>query len=102
MQPVGKLDDQHPDVARHCNHHFAHGLGLRGLTELYAVELGDPVNQKRNLLAKITSQRLQRVVGVFDGVVQQRGGNGRRPAAKVCENLCHSKRMRDVRLARFA
>ena len=57
VQPVGELDDQHPDVARHRHDHLADGLGLGGVAVLHLVELGDPVDEQRDLVAEVGAQR---------------------------------------------
>ncbi len=50
VQPVGDLDDQNPGVPRHRDDHLADGLGLGGVAEHDLVELGDPVDEMRDLL----------------------------------------------------
>jgi hypothetical protein len=45
---------------------------------------------------------VEAVVGVFYGVVQQRGGKRHRPDTEFCENSGNFKRVGDVRLARLS
>ncbi len=53
VQPVGELDDQHARVAGHRDDHLADRLGLGRLAELDLVELGDAVDQVRDLGAEL-------------------------------------------------
>ena len=56
VEPVGELDDEHPDVARHRDDHLADGLGLRRVAVLHLVELGHAVDQHRHLVAEVLAQ----------------------------------------------
>jgi len=96
VQPVGQLDDQDPDVPAHGDDHLAHGLGLGGVAVLDLVKLGDPVHQASDLVAELGAQRLQRVVGVLDGVVQQGGSDGGRRHPELGEDAGHGQRVSDV------
>ena len=53
VQPVGELDDQHPRVLGHRDDHLADRLGLGRVAELDLVELGDAVDQQRDLAAEV-------------------------------------------------
>ena len=66
------------------------------------VELGDAVDEHRDLVAEVGAELVERVVGVLDRVVQQRGGHRRRADAEVGEDLRDRERVRDVRLAALA
>ena len=59
VQPVAELDDQHPDVASHGHDHLAGGLGLGRLTVLDLVELGDAVDEQRDLVAEVVAQLIE-------------------------------------------
>jgi hypothetical protein len=83
VQPVGQLDHEDPRVLGHRDDHLADRLGLRRVAELDLVELGDAVDEQRDLAAELAAHVLQRVVAVFDGVVQQRGGQRRGVHAEV-------------------
>ena len=96
VQPVGHLDDQHPGVARHRDDHLADGLALGGVAEDHLVELGDAVDQMADLDAEVGGQRLQRVAGVLDGVVQQRGDQRGGVHAEFGEDVRDRQRMGDV------
>ncbi len=98
VQPVRELDDEHADVLAHRDDHLAHGLGLGAVAILQLVELRDAVDEHRDLVAEVGTQLLEPVVGVFDGVMQQRGGKGLRADPEVGEDLRDRDRMRDVGL----
>ncbi|OIQ80927.1 hypothetical protein GALL_373060 [mine drainage metagenome] len=102
VQPVRQLDHQDADVARHRDHHLADGLGLRSLAEGDLVELRDTVDEHRNLGPEVGAELLERVVGVLDRVVQQRGDQRRRCHAELGENGGHGDRVRDVRVTALA
>ena len=102
VQPVGELDDEHADVFRHRDDHLAHRLGLRAVAVLQLVELGDAVDEHRDLVAEVGAHQVERVLGVLDRVVQQRRGERLRADAEVGEDLRDRDRMRDVRLAALA
>ena len=70
VQPIGKLDHQHPDVPAHRHDHLADRFGLGGLPVLDLVQLGAAVDEQRNLFAELVSQLGERVVRVFNRVVQ--------------------------------
>ena len=78
VQAIRELDQQDPDVARHRHDHLANVLRLGQLPclELQAVELGEPVDDARHLLAEALLDLLDRLLGVLHGVVQERGLQG--------------------------
>jgi hypothetical protein len=90
------------DVFRHRHDHLAHGLGLRAVAVLQLVEFGDTVDEHGDLFAELLAQGLELVVGVFDGVVQQRRGDGLRSDAQVGKDLRDGHGVRDVRLSAAA
>ena len=96
MQPIGKLDDEHAYVLGHGHDHLAHRLGLGAVAVLDLIELRDAVDQHADFVSEIGSHFVERVLGIFDSVVQQRCGNGLRPDAKVCQDLGHRYWVRDV------
>ncbi len=102
VQPVGQLDDQDPDVARHGDDHLADGLGLRGVAVLDLVQLGDAVHQRGDVLAEVLAQLVDRVLGVLDRVVQQRGADRVVRHAQLGQDRRHGERVRDVRIAAAA
>ncbi len=74
VQAVGELDQDHPHVGGHRDHHLAVVLGLRLVARLE----GDPgqlrhaVDDRGDLLAEARAHLLDRGGGVLDRVVQQR------------------------------
>jgi len=102
VQPVGQLDHEDPYVAGHRDHHLADGLRLGGVAVVDLVELGDPVHEARDLVAELAAQLVEGVVGVLDGVVQQRGRDGRGRHAEVREDRGDGEGVGDVGVAALA
>jgi hypothetical protein len=75
VEPVGQLDDQHPDVAGHGDDHLADDLGLGRLPTLVAdpVELAQPLGDLGHLGPELLADLLPRQQALLDGVVQQGG-----------------------------
>ena len=73
VQPVGQLDQDHPDVGGHRHHHLAVVLGLPlvAALEVHPGQLGDTVDQLGDLLAEFLADLLQGRAGVLDRVVEQ-------------------------------
>ena len=78
VQAVGQLDDDDADVGDHGQQHLADVLGLVLLAvgKLDLVQLGDAFDDVRHLLAEALLDLFGGHIGVFDGVVQQAGGDG--------------------------
>jgi len=100
VQPVGQLDEHHAHVRDHGQQHLAHvfSLAILAIGKLDFVDFGDastmwPPDRRspRNLL--IGSGR------VFDRIVQQAGGDGRRVHLHLRQHLGHLERVDDIRLA---
>ncbi len=102
VQPVGELDHQHPDVARHRDDHLADRLGLRRVAVLHLVELGDPVDEHGDLVAEVGAHLLERVRRVLDGVVEQGRDQGRLGHADVGQDRGDRERVGDVGVAALA
>ena len=102
MEPVGELDHQDADVAGHGHDHLAHGLGLGGVAVGHLVELGDAVDEHRDLTAEVLLQLGEAVGGVLDGVVQQRRRQRRRGHAELGEDRGDGQRVGDVGVAGLA
>ena len=96
VQPVGELDDEHPDVARHRDDHLADCLGLGGIAPRDLVELGHPVDELGDLVAEVGAELVKGVVGVFHRVVQQRCRDGVGGHPDLGEDLRDSERVGDV------
>src|SRR5690606_40588441 len=70
--------------------------------ELDPVQLGDAVDDRRDLDAEVVLDLLEGGAGVLDGVVQQRGGDGHVVEAEVGDDAGDGHRVLDVGLARVA
>ncbi len=101
VEPVGELDDDDADVVDHGEEHLADVLGLRvfAVGELDLVELGDAVDDVRDLLAEAFVDLVGGDVGVFDGVVKQAGGDRGGVHLELGEHLGYFEGMDDVGLA---
>ena len=102
VQPVGELDDQHARVAGHRDDHLADRLGLGRRAELDLVELGDAVDEVRDLGAELRLDVGERQPGVLDGVVQQRRDQRGGVHAELGQDRRHRERVGDVRVAALA
>jgi len=101
VKAVGEFDQQHAPVLGHGDEHLADGgrlLLLLGV-ELQAVELGDAVDDRGDLIAELLGQPLLGDAGVLDGIVQQGRGDRGLVEAQVGRDIGHRDRVRDVGLA---
>jgi hypothetical protein len=101
VQPVGELDDDDAKVGDHGEKHLANvfSLVVFAVGELDLVELGDAFDDVRDLLAEALGDLCGGNVGVFDGIVQQAGRDGRGIHLQFGQHLRYFKRMADVSLA---
>ena len=101
VQPVGQLDQHHAHIAHHGQQHLAHVLGLPVLAvgELDLVDLGHALDNVRHLVAESLANLLAGRRRIFDGVVQQGGGDGRRVQLHLRQHLGHLERMHNIGLA---
>ena len=99
VQPVGQLDDENADVARHGDHHLANRLSRACFAVFHLVEFRHAIDKMPYFLAEVLGQLLQRVRGVLDSVVQQCGDDRRRRHAEIGENAGNSQWVGDVGLA---
>ena len=102
METVGKLDDEDAPVARHRDEHLADRGGLLGLfrVELEPVELGDAVDDGRDLGPEAPLDLVEREARVLDGVVEDGGGDRPGVEPEMGDDAGHCERVGDVRLAR--
>ena len=104
VQAVGQLDEHHADVVDHGQDHLADALGLgffaRG--EIDFADLGDALDDVRDLLAEFPADVVDGERGVFDGVVQQAGGDGGGVEAHFGQHGRDFQGMHEVGLARGA
>ena len=104
VQPVGELDQQHADVVAEREQEFAEVLGgpLVLRLGLDLAELGDAVDQPRDILAE---QPLDLVGGrqrILDRVVEDGGGDGLVVELQVREDPRDLDRMAEIGVARSA
>ena len=104
MLAVGQLDQHDAQIARHGHQHLAEVFRLRFLVgrELDAVELGQAVDHLGDLAAEFLGQFVLGRAGVFEHVVQQRGGDGIGIHAPLDDGAGNRQRMRDVGFAGHA
>ena len=104
VQAVGELDEDDADVVDHGQHHFAEVLGLRFFPggEIDFADLGDAFDDVRDLFAELLADFNGGDRGVFDGVVEQAGGDGNGIHFHVGEHVADLERMHQVGLARGA
>ena len=104
VQPVGKLNQDDANVVDHSQHHFAQILSLLFLSrsKVNLADLGDSLNDMRDLLAEFLADVNNRDRRIFDRVVQQSGRDRHRIHLHFREDLRNSERMDQVRLARGA
>jgi hypothetical protein len=104
VEAVRQLDQDHPDVAGHRDHHLAVVLGLLLVTALEgdAGELGDAVHERGDVVAEALADVLERRARVLDRVVEQRRADRLRVQAHAGADLRHTDRVGDELLARLA
>ena len=78
VQAVGQLDEHHADVIHHGQHHLAQifGLLLFAGGEIDGADFGDSLDDMRDLFAKFLADINDGHRGIFNGVMQQAGGDG--------------------------
>ena len=101
VQPVGELDQQHPDVVGDRQQELAQVLGLLRLLgdEVELLELGEPFDQRADVLAEHLVDLGAGGGGILDGVVQQRRGDGGVVELEVGQDRRDFERMREVGVA---
>ena len=102
VQAVGELHQQHADVGRHGEYQLAQVLGLLGALGLdfQPAELGDAIDQARDVFAEHARDLVTRGVGVLDRVVQQAGDDRRGVELHLGQDAGHFDGMREIRIAR--
>ena len=101
VQAIGELDEDDAHIGDHGQQHFAYvfGLPVFAIGELDFVDLGDAFDDVGDLVAKSGFNLFVGGGRVFDSVVQQAGGDGRRIHLHLRENFGNFERMDNVRLA---
>jgi len=102
VEPVSELDKDHSHIRNHSEKHLANvfSLPIFSIGELNCVDLCDALDDVRDLVAKASLDLLTRCGGVFNGVVQQAGGDGRRIELHLGQHFSNLKGMNDVGLSR--
>ena len=100
VEPVGQLNQHHPDVTGHRQEHPAQvfRLGFGVVREMDAAELGDALHQGPHLRPKMLLDFLGDDVGVLDNVVEEARRNHPRTRADIAQQIRHRDRMNDVGL----
>ena len=101
VQPVGELDEDDADVARHRQQHLAEVLRLRLFLrlELDARDLGNAVHQAGDVGAELLDEFFLGGAGVLDDVVQDGGRQRARIQAHGRQDVRDRDGMVDVRFA---
>ncbi len=101
VQPVGELDEDDAHIADHGEEHFANVLGLAvfAIGELDFLDLSDALDDVGDLLAEALGDVLGGDRGVFDGVVEEAGGDGGGVELHLRKDEGDLKRVKDVGLA---
>ncbi len=102
VQAIGQLYDYHTHIVRQRKQYFTEILSLlRGLGIEYAGHFGQSVDHGRYLRRECLLDVFDRVVGILDHIVQQRGHDGfHAEAYLVYHNHRHGYRVQYIRLAR--
>ncbi len=101
VQPIGELDQQHADVVGNRQQQLAQVLGLLGLArdQLQPFQLGEPFDQRADLVAEDLVDLGARRLGILDGVVEQGRHDGGVVELEPGQNRRDLERMREIRIA---
>ena len=104
VQSVAQFYNHDADILAHGQQHLAQVLGLAILhiRELDLGQLGDAVNEQRDLGAELLLDLGHRDRRVLGHIVHESRGNALAVHAQLHQNLRHRKRVTDVRLAAAA
>ena len=104
VQPVGKLDEQHPHVGGNGEQELAQILRLLSLLgdEVELFQLGQTLDQPADVMAEHAIDLGAGGVGILDSVVQQRRRNRRVIELEVGEDRGDLQGVRKIRIARIA
>jgi hypothetical protein len=104
VQAIGQLDQDHPDVGGHRDHHLAVVLRLPLVATLegHPGQLGHAVDELGDLLAELDPDLLQAGARVLDRVVEQRRAERLRVEAHPGADLGDPDRVGDELVARAA
>ena len=101
VEPVGELDQDDADVLRHRDDHLAVvlGVGLLAGLEARPGQLGDALDELRDLVAELGADVVGLGLRVLDDVVEERGGERLLVEMELGADLRDRPRMVDERLA---
>src|ERR671937_1665882 len=101
VKAVGELDEDYTDVLGHRNDHLPVVLRLRLLAalELDARQLGDAVDEPRDLVAELGADLVELRRRVLDDVMEERGRDRLLVEAELGADLRRAPRVVDERLA---
>jgi hypothetical protein len=104
VQPVGELDQQHPDVLGHRDEELAQVLCLGGFPghEIETLDLGQPLHQAGDVGAEQLLDLLVGCAGVLDDVMQQRSHDRGIVELQLGEDGGNFQRMREIGIPRGA
>ena len=101
MQPVGELDQQHPNILGHGEEQLAQVLRLGCFLgdQVKLLDLGQAVDQGGDLAAELLLDFSLRLFGILDDVMKESGGDGRAVELHFGQYSGDLKRMIEERLA---
>ena len=101
VQPVGELDQQHAHVVGDGKQKLAQVLGLLRLLgdEIEPLQLGQAFDQNADFVAEQPVDLGAGGVGILDGVVQQRRGDGGVVELEIGEDRGDFERVREIGIA---
>ena len=101
MQPVRQLNQNNPQVFRHCHKQLAKIFGLLGLVriQLQVGQLGHAINQLGHVTPELFIDAAVGRFRVLDRVVQQCGNDSRVIQMLFGQNSRNRDRMREIGLA---
>ena len=101
VKPVGKLDQNDPQILGHRHEQLAEILGLLGLgiRELQIGKLGDAIHQIGHFAAKFLGNDLIGRLRVLDRIVQEGGDDGGIVQPLLGQDRGHGNRMGEIGLA---
>ena len=104
VETVRELDENDADVIHHGENHLTEVFRLAGFRshEVEAADLRHALDQAGGVFAKALADLLERKFGIFDNVMQERGGKSRRVEANIGEDVSDLDRVRDIEIARLA
>ena len=101
VQAIGELDQKHANVVGNREQQLAQILGLLGLArdQLQPLQLGEPFDQRADLVAEDVVDLGARRLGILDGVVQQGSYDGGVIELEVGQDRRDLERMREIGIA---